>query len=317
MIFLLTQDFIASHPEIDAIFISTDEDSFVADLEQTFPTVRVFSTGKVAAWKDVGNSEGFQKGDHAVLDCLMLSKCKYLLKCQSSLSAFAKVLNPELIAYRVSASKLFIDIPSFPDAYIPPLTSRNPLGKEILSRLMKGDWLQNESARRTFGPPFQYRTREAIRRLTWSKIKSRITRIGGTLRNCLKMARRIRDERLRRLRECPSGFIAAAGRRSLLINLVRMSMDISVVIPAFNSAAFIRETLESVFAQTQLPVEVIVVDDASSDDTPTIIKGLADKAPVPLRLIEMPRNSGSPAMPMNVGIEACAAILSLCWTTTT
>ena len=40
---------------------------------------------------------------------------------------------------------------------------------------------------------------------------------------------------------------------------------ISVVIPAYNVAPFINETLESVFAQTFTDYEVIVVNDGSSD----------------------------------------------------
>jgi glycosyltransferase involved in cell wall biosynthesis len=41
----------------------------------------------------------------------------------------------------------------------------------------------------------------------------------------------------------------------------------SVVIPAYNAAAFIGETLDSVFAQTVPPSRVIVVDDGSPDAT--------------------------------------------------
>ncbi len=46
---------------------------------------------------------------------------------------------------------------------------------------------------------------------------------------------------------------------------------ISVIIPVFNSAAFIRETLDSVIAQTCGDMEIIVVDDGSEDDTREIV----------------------------------------------
>lgn len=79
---------------------------------------------------------------------------------------------------------------------------------------------------------------------------------------------------------------------------------ISVVIPTYKSSPFIRETLESVFAQTRLPDEVIVVDDCSPDDTVAVVEEIAATAPVPLRVIRQPQNFGGPARPLNVGIEA-------------
>lgn len=45
------------------------------------------------------------------------------------------------------------------------------------------------------------------------------------------------------------------------------SDGISVVIPAYNGELFLRDALESVFAQTLRAEEVIVVDDGSTDDT--------------------------------------------------
>lgn len=48
---------------------------------------------------------------------------------------------------------------------------------------------------------------------------------------------------------------------------------ISVVIPAYNAAATIQETLESVLNQTYPVQEVIVVNDGSQDDTAAIVQG--------------------------------------------
>ena len=51
-----------------------------------------------------------------------------------------------------------------------------------------------------------------------------------------------------------------------------MNPLVSVVITTYNQAAFIAQTLDSVFAQTYESYEVIVIDDGSSDDTPARIE---------------------------------------------
>lgn len=52
---------------------------------------------------------------------------------------------------------------------------------------------------------------------------------------------------------------------------------VSVVIPCFNSEAWISETLLSVFKQTYSNVEVIVIDDGSTDDTKNIVLNYKNK----------------------------------------
>ena len=49
-------------------------------------------------------------------------------------------------------------------------------------------------------------------------------------------------------------------------------MDVSVVIPLFNGEEHVRETLDSVLAQTLSPREIVVVDDGSRDASPTIVE---------------------------------------------
>ena len=60
------------------------------------------------------------------------------------------------------------------------------------------------------------------------------------------------------------------------------------------------------FAQTSPPQEIIVVDDASPDETADVVESAARRAPVPVRLIRMPTNSGGPAKPINVGVGAAS-----------
>ncbi len=52
-----------------------------------------------------------------------------------------------------------------------------------------------------------------------------------------------------------------------------MTPKVSVVIPCYNAGSHIGETLDSVFAQTWPNIEVIVVDDGSTDDSAAVVKG--------------------------------------------
>ncbi len=51
-------------------------------------------------------------------------------------------------------------------------------------------------------------------------------------------------------------------------------MQVSVVIPAYNAESFIAETIRRAWAQTWPPLEVIVVDDGSHDDTARVAASL-------------------------------------------
>jgi glycosyltransferase involved in cell wall biosynthesis len=54
---------------------------------------------------------------------------------------------------------------------------------------------------------------------------------------------------------------------------------VSVIVPAFDAAASIRQTLNSVLAQTYQEIEVIVVDDGSSDATSAIVEEFVARDP--------------------------------------
>ena len=55
---------------------------------------------------------------------------------------------------------------------------------------------------------------------------------------------------------------------------------VSVVIPNYNCARFLAETLDSVFAQTYPNLEVIVVDDGSTDDSLKVLESFASRVRV-------------------------------------
>jgi teichuronic acid biosynthesis glycosyltransferase TuaG len=73
---------------------------------------------------------------------------------------------------------------------------------------------------------------------------------------------------------------------------------ISVIIPSWNAAAFLPTTIDSVMSQIWASVEIIVVNDGSTDSTGRYLEELGDK----ISVINMD-NSGGPSRPRNVGIE--------------
>jgi glycosyltransferase involved in cell wall biosynthesis len=48
-------------------------------------------------------------------------------------------------------------------------------------------------------------------------------------------------------------------------------VDLTVIIPCYNSAAWVGETIESVLAQTVRPAEIVVVNDGSTDDSRDVL----------------------------------------------
>ena len=54
-------------------------------------------------------------------------------------------------------------------------------------------------------------------------------------------------------------------------------MKFSIIIPLYNKAPYIRKALESVFAQTYIDYELIVVDDGSTDDSASIVQQFIDE----------------------------------------
>ncbi len=77
---------------------------------------------------------------------------------------------------------------------------------------------------------------------------------------------------------------------------------VSIIIPTYNSSKFIYRTVESVLNQTYDNFELIIIDDASSDNTVSIIKEFIKKDKR-IRLIERDKNSGGPAKPTNEGLK--------------
>jgi len=75
---------------------------------------------------------------------------------------------------------------------------------------------------------------------------------------------------------------------------------VSVVIPAYNRAHLVGQAIRSVLDQTYQDFEIIVVDDASTDNTEEVVKGFSDSR---IRYLRHEQNYGAP-WARNSGAEA-------------
>ena len=79
---------------------------------------------------------------------------------------------------------------------------------------------------------------------------------------------------------------------------------VSVIVPNFNHAPFLRQRLETIYAQTYKKFEVILLDDASTDSSRDILKEFHAKHADNTRLVFNEKNSGSVFKQWQKGIEA-------------
>ena len=83
---------------------------------------------------------------------------------------------------------------------------------------------------------------------------------------------------------------------------VRGRPKVSVVMPAWNAAATLYASMDSVLAQTHAELELLVIDDASTDATPEMVAEAASRD-ARVVSIRQPRNAGVAAA-RNAGLEA-------------
>ena len=67
---------------------------------------------------------------------------------------------------------------------------------------------------------------------------------------------------------------------------------VSVCIPAFNAAEFLRQAVESVLEQSYLDVEIVIIDNCSTDETIVVVEELIKKSIRNIRFYKNDRNIG-------------------------
>ncbi len=72
---------------------------------------------------------------------------------------------------------------------------------------------------------------------------------------------------------------------------------ISVIVPVFNAAGFIRESVTSILGQNYHPLELIIVDDGSTDNTEDVVGRLKEE------LIYIKKDNGGPSSARNRGLQ--------------
>lgn len=77
-----------------------------------------------------------------------------------------------------------------------------------------------------------------------------------------------------------------------------LAASVSVVIPVYNREALILAAIESVLEQTEPPLEIIVVDDGSTDETAAVVRSVQDQR---VTLIQQPNRGVSAAR--NAGLR--------------
>ena len=80
-----------------------------------------------------------------------------------------------------------------------------------------------------------------------------------------------------------------------------MSPLVSIIVPNYNHARFLPRRLDSIFTQTFKDYELIVLDDASTDNSREVLESYAAKRP--MRLVFNDKNSGSPFIQWHKGAE--------------
>jgi len=84
---------------------------------------------------------------------------------------------------------------------------------------------------------------------------------------------------------------------------------VSVIVPNYNHASYLQRRLDSIYTQSYKNFEVILLDDASTDHSLSILQDYAKRYPDRTRLFKNEQNSGSPFKQWRKGLAAARGAL--------
>lgn len=95
--------YLAAHPEVQIIFVASDENGFVDQIRENFPRMCVVahedeyrSDNGQAIHSALFKGDKYKMGKEAIINSLILSNCSVLIRTTSALSGWASVFNPKM-----------------------------------------------------------------------------------------------------------------------------------------------------------------------------------------------------------------------------
>jgi hypothetical protein len=96
-------NYLRNHDTFVAVFVASDEEAFIDFIKTSVKDVPVYSrddhyrsTDNRPVHTKVGEGTGYKRGEDALVNALLLSRCSTLLRTTSFLSAWASIFNPNL-----------------------------------------------------------------------------------------------------------------------------------------------------------------------------------------------------------------------------
>jgi hypothetical protein len=97
------EDYLCDHPNIKAVFVASDEQAFVEFIMWSLRDVPIYASNDHYRSNNgqpvhliSAAGYGYEKGEDALVNALLLSKCTSLIRTTSFLSAWASIFNPDL-----------------------------------------------------------------------------------------------------------------------------------------------------------------------------------------------------------------------------